>query len=74
MLLLESESITLGITALILAEIQAEAQKKIFQINLLVKFVDLITKIFGFENSLFSWRRKKKFVSVRDYQVPEQKK
>ena len=54
MLLLESESITLGITALILAQIQVDAQKKIFQINLLVKFLDLITKIFGFENSLFS--------------------
>ena len=54
MLLRESESITLGITTLILAQIQVDAQKKIFQINLLVKFLDLLTKIFGFENSLFS--------------------
>ena len=56
MLLRGSESITMVIATLILRQIQVDKQKKIFQINLLVLLVDLITKISRFENSLFSQR------------------
>ena len=40
----------------------------------MVLFIDLIIKTFGLENSLFSQRRIKEFVSLKDYQMSEQKK
>ena len=52
MLLRESESITLGVNS----DVKTSGRKNIniFLINLLALFIDLITKIFGFQNSLFS--------------------